>query len=155
VVTATRHYAAVVHDTPAVHHLSLRPMPQGAVTFGQTRRGQLTVHAYMYGLTPGSSHNADLLVPGRQRAVWFSRLTANSVGQADSTLHSSFTGRLLPGSRLLVRMGTQPGGIAKDPIAETGRLRHPRRGPHRLRDHADTGARLVSQYPPGEQQQHP
>jgi CHRD domain len=124
--------AAVVHDTRAVVRLSLRPMPHGTVTFGRGRHGRLTVHAYMYGLTPGSSHNVDLLIPGRLRKVRFSRLTANSVGQADSTLRSAFTGHLRPGSRLVVRMGTQPAGIARDPIAVTRRLTNPRHGRHRL-----------------------
>ena len=123
---------APVHDTSAVHHLSLRPMPHGAVTFGRTRHGQLTAHAYIYGLTPGSSHNVDLVIPGRPRAVRFSQLTANSVGQADSTLRSHFTGHLSPGSRLLVLMGVRPSGIAKDPIAQTRRLIRAGRGPHRL-----------------------
>jgi CHRD domain len=121
-----------VHETSAVLHLSLRPMPHGAVTFGRGRHRQLIAHADIYGLTPGSSHNVDLFVPGLLRAVRFSRLTANSVGQADSTLHSNFTGRVRPGSRLLVRMGTQPAGIARNPIAETGRLRSAGRGRHRL-----------------------
>jgi CHRD domain len=123
--------SAAVHDTSAVVHLSLRPMPHGAVTFARGRHGRLTVHADMYGLTPSSSHNVDLVIPGR-RVVRFSRLTANSVGQADGTLHSSFTGRVPMGSRLLVLMGVQSGGIAKRPIAETRRLNDAGRGPHRL-----------------------
>jgi len=124
--------SAAVHGTSAAHHLSLRPMPHGAVTFGRARHGRLTVHADMYGLTPGSSHNVDLVIPGRPRAVRFSQLTANSGGRADGTLHSHFTGHLPAGSRLLVRMGVQPAGIAKDPIAQTRRLSNPGRGPHRL-----------------------
>jgi CHRD domain-containing protein len=124
--------SAVVHDTPAVVRLSLRPMPHGAVRFRRARHGRLTVRAYMYGLTPGSSHNVDLVIPGRPRAVRFSRLTANSVGQADGTLRSYVTGRVPPGSRLLILMGTKPAGIARKPIAETRRLTNPGRRPHRL-----------------------
>lgn len=122
---------AAVAGTSSVRRLTLRPMPRGTVTFGRALHGQLTVHADMYGLTPGSSHTVVVVIPGRSRAVWFSRLTANGVGQTDSTLHSYFTGRLRPGSRLLVRMGVG-GGIASRPIAETRRLRNPGPGPHLL-----------------------
>ena len=124
--------AAAVQDSSAVHRLVLRPMPHGVVIFGRAWKRQLTVHADIYGLTPGSSHNVDLVIPGRLRAVRFSRLTANSVGQVHSTLHSFFTGRLRAGSRLIVRMGTGSAGIAKDPIAVTRRLRSAGRRPHRL-----------------------
>jgi hypothetical protein len=112
--------------------LALRAMPRGAVTFGRTRRGYLTVRAAMYGLTPGSSHNVDIVMPGRFRVVRLSPLTANSVGQADSILRSNFTHNLPRGSRLLVRMGAQGGGVAREPIAETGRLGNPGRRPQRL-----------------------
>ncbi|HUA31570.1 MAG TPA: CHRD domain-containing protein [Streptosporangiaceae bacterium] len=124
--------SVAVHETSAVIHLSLRPMPHGVITFGRAWNRQLTVHADIYGLTPGSSHNVDLFIPGRLRAVRFSRLTANGVGQADSTLHSSFTGRMRTGSRLIVRMGTGSAGIAKNPIAETRRLRGAGCRRHRL-----------------------
>jgi CHRD domain len=107
-------------------------MPHGTVTFGRERHGHLTVRADMYGLTPSSSHNVDLVVPGRLRAVRFSSLTASSAGQANSTLHSNFTGRLPRGSRLVVRMGIGGGSVASEPIAETTRLRSPGRWPHRL-----------------------
>jgi hypothetical protein len=86
----------------------------------------------MFGLTPGSSHNVNLVIPGRSGTIRFSRLTANSVGQADSTLQSNFTGHLPRGSRLLVRMGVRGGGVAREPIAETRRLSRPGRWPHRL-----------------------
>ncbi len=107
-------------------------MPAGTVTFGRGSHGRLTVHADMFGLTPGSSHNVDLVIPGRFLAVRFSTLTANSVGQADSTLQSKFTGRLPRGSRLVIRMGVAGGRVAREPIARTRRLKHPGRWPHRL-----------------------
>ncbi len=124
--------AGTAHGTPAVHVLHLRAMPTGTVTFGRKGRGRLTVRADMSGLTPGSSHAVNLVLPGRFRSIRFSPLTANSVGQADSILQSSFTGHLPPGSRLLVRMGVHGGAVAGEPIAVTRRLSHPGRGPHGL-----------------------
>ncbi|HUK69515.1 MAG TPA: CHRD domain-containing protein [Streptosporangiaceae bacterium] len=124
--------SATVHGiTPAVYSLRLRAMPAGTVTFGR-RHGRLTVHAVMFGLTPGSSHSVNLLMPGRFGIIWFSRLTANTVGQANSTLQSHFTGHLPRGSRLLIRMGVGSGRVAREPITETGRLRVPGRQPHPL-----------------------
>jgi hypothetical protein len=122
--------SAAVNGTSVVH-LTLRPMPRGTVAFGWWR-GRLTVHADMYGLTPGSSHNVDLVIPGRPRPVGFSRLTANSVGQADGILRSHFTGRVPSGSRLVVRMGVKWTGIARNPIAQTARLSNPGSTPYRL-----------------------
>ncbi|MGH3405768.1 MAG: CHRD domain-containing protein, partial [Streptosporangiaceae bacterium] len=112
--------------------LTLRPMPAGTVRFGRGRHGRLTVHADMFGLTPGSSHRVDLVRPGRSRAIGFGTLTASSAGQADATLRSGFAGRLPRGSRLVIRMGTGNSRVATEPIARTRRLRHPRRRPRRL-----------------------
>jgi CHRD domain len=123
---------AAVHGVAAVQVLHLRAMPAGTVTFGRNHHGRLTVRADLFGLTPGSSHQVDVVFPGRHGAVRFSLLTANGVGQADRTLHSNFAGHLPPGSRLLVRMGAQGGSIAGEPIATTRRLSHPGRRPHRL-----------------------
>jgi hypothetical protein len=113
--------SAAVPAAPAVHLLHLRAMPAGQVTFGRSH-GRLTVRARIHGLTPGSSHDVDLVVPGRHRAVRFSVLRASSVGRADGTLRSGFTGRLRRGSRLVVRMGTGGGRLARQPIAKTRRL---------------------------------
>lgn len=99
--------------------LRLHPMPEGTVRFGR-RHGRLTVHAALFGLTPGSAHGVDLWLPGHP--VRFAALTANAVGQARATLSSHYTGRLRPGSRLVIRMGTGPRGVAADPIAVTRRL---------------------------------
>jgi hypothetical protein len=112
--------------------LRLRPMPAGTVRFGRGRHGRLTVHADMFGLTPGSSHRVDLVRPGRSRVIGFGTLTASGVGRADSTLRTGFAGRLPRGSRLVIRMGTGHGRVAAEPIARTRRLRHPGRRPHRL-----------------------
>jgi hypothetical protein len=124
--------AGTAHGSPAVHVLHLRAMPTGTVTFSRKRNGRLTVRADMSGLTPGSSHEVNLVLPGHFGSIRFSPLTANSVGRADSILQSSFTGHLPPGSRLLVRMGVHGGAVAAEPIAVTRRLIHPGRRPHRL-----------------------
>jgi len=60
--TADTLVSATVHGTPAAHALRLRAMPAGTVTFGR-RHGRLTVHAVMLGLTPGSSHSVNLVIP--------------------------------------------------------------------------------------------
>ena len=115
--------------TPGV--LRLHPMPVGAVRFGR-RHGRLTVHAALFGLTPGSAHGVDLQLPGHGM-VRFSPLTANAAGQAHTILSSHYIGRLLPGSRLVIRMGRGPRGVATDPIAVTRRLVGPRHRRYRLR----------------------
>jgi hypothetical protein len=118
-------------STSAVQVLHLRAMPAGTATFGW-RHGRLTVRTVMFGLTPGSSHRVSLMVPGRSAGIEFSPLTANSLGQASATLRSRFSGRLPHGIRLLIRLGTGGGQAARGPIAETRRLSHPGRRPHRL-----------------------
>ncbi len=123
--------AAAPRGGSSLQVLRLRPMPYGAVSFGR-RHGRLTVRAAVSGLTPGSSHGVSLLLPGRLRVIQFGPLTANSVGQAGATLRSSYPGRLVPGSRLVIRMGTGHHGVAAEPIAVTGRLAGPGRRPHRL-----------------------
>ncbi len=123
---------AAVRRSVAVYALALRAMPAGTVTFGRGRYGRLTVRPDVFGLTPGSSHDVELVLPGRVGAIRFSVLTASSVGQADSTLLSSFTGRVPRGSRLLIRMGTGGSRVARQPIAETGRLSQPGQRPYRL-----------------------
>ena len=121
---------AAAHRAPVVHALSLRAMPAGTVTFGR-RHGRLTVRIEASGLTPGSSHSVNLVIPGRA-AIRFSSLTASSLGRASSDLHSNFTGRVRRGSRLVVRMGAGGGSVAAEPITETGRLRSAGRRRHRL-----------------------
>jgi CHRD domain-containing protein len=121
--------AAAGHS--ASYALTLQPMPAGTVTFGRGHHGRLTVSTSMFGLTPGSSHNVELFLPGR-RSVRFSVLTAASSGQAYATLQSRFTGRVPRGSRLAILMGTQGSRIARTPIAVTGPLGNPGRRPHPL-----------------------
>ena len=112
--------------------LTLRAMPVGRVAFRRDRHHHLMVRADLFGLTPGSSHAVDLWVPGRSRLVRFGPLTANSGGQAYSTLSSNFTGQWRPGSRLRIRMGVGGGRVAREPIAMTRRLLRPGRRSHRL-----------------------
>lgn len=112
--------------------LTLRAMPVGRITFRRDRHHQLMVRAALFGLTPGSSHAVDLWVPGQSGVIRFSPLSANSGGQAASTLSSKFTGRWRPGSRVLIRMGVGGGRVAREPIAETRRLLRAGRRPHRL-----------------------
>jgi hypothetical protein len=106
-------------------------MPIGRVTLGRLH-GRLTVRPVMFGLTPGSSHAVSLLVHGRTRAIRFSPLTANGVGQAASTLHSGFSGRLPGGSHLVIYMGAGGSPVAREPIAVTRGLSHEPRRAHRL-----------------------
>ncbi len=122
---------AAGRSTRAVQLLHLRAMPAGTATFGW-RHGRLTVHTVMFGLTPGSSHSVNLMVPGRPAGIQFSPLSANRLGQADSTLRSRFSGRLPHGTRLVIRLGAGGGRAAREPIAQTRRLGHPGRRPHRL-----------------------
>ena len=49
-------------------------------------------------------------------------LTANGIGQARSTLSSSYTGPWLRGMRLVIRMGVGHDSVARQRIAETGVL---------------------------------
>ena len=116
----------------ASYALSLRAMPAGAVSFGRSSHGHLTVHVRMFGLTPGSAHQVDLVRPGAFRPVRFAALTASSTGRADSVLRSGFAGLVPRGSRLVIRMGTAGGRVSTEPIALTRRLTQPGRGPHRL-----------------------
>jgi hypothetical protein len=125
----TGHPAAPRHAATS-DVLRLHPMPEGTVRFGR-RHGRLTVHAALFGLTPGSSHGVDLRLPGHG-TVRLDALTANAVGQARTTLASHYTGRLRPGSRLVIRMGTGSGGVAANPIAVTRRLSGMRHRPVRL-----------------------
>jgi hypothetical protein len=107
---------------PVVKHLTLQPMPYGTVTFSRGRGGRLTVRLDVAGLTPGSAHAVQLVRPGRASPVSFGTLTANKVGQADATLHSSHTVGIPSGSILVVRNGTTSGGVPGEPIAATGAL---------------------------------
>lgn len=104
------------------HHLTLRAMPHGSVSFGRDRHHHLTVLVSVYGLTPGSSHAVDLSIPRRFAVIRFAALRAASSGQAHVTLASHFDGRFPPGSVLIIRLGTGGSHLARTPIALTRRL---------------------------------
>lgn len=103
----------------AVKHLTLKPMPYGTVTFGRNSSGHLTVRPDMAGLTPGSAHAVQLVLPGKSAPVSFSTLTANRVGQARTALGSTHAGGIPDGSKLVIHNGTSSGGVPGEPIAET------------------------------------
>jgi Cu/Zn superoxide dismutase len=105
-----------------VKHLTLKPMPYGTVTFSRGSGGHLTVRPDVAGLTPGSAHAVQLLRPGSASPVSFGTLTANQVGQAHATLHSSHTGGIPSGSILVIRDGTTSGGVPGEPMAKTAAL---------------------------------
>jgi Cu/Zn superoxide dismutase len=110
---------------------TMHAMPHGTVTFHRERH-RLLAHIVMYGLTPGSSHTVDLLSPGLPGIIPFSPFTANNGGDADRYLDSSYSGQWQPGSRLVIRMGTERNPVAHAPIAETARLQSSGATAHRL-----------------------
>ena len=55
-------------------HLS--PMPQGTVTFGRDRKGNVDVTVNAVGLTPGSRHKVELMNGRGAVAVFLGRFTA-------------------------------------------------------------------------------
>jgi Glycosyl hydrolases family 16/CHRD domain len=109
----------------------LQPMPAGTVRIERRADGRLQAQFDMFGLTPGSSHQVAVDGPSGQETS-FPALTANSAGQADTTVTSPGDVGTLPAhSRLVIRLGGPGGGpLAAEPIAETGALpaRHASRG---------------------------
>jgi len=101
----------------------LAPMPAGTVQLERGQDGHLQAQVEMFGLTPGSSHAVSIQGPFGHR-VGFPALTANSAGQADTTLTSNDRVRWLPPlSRFVVRLGTGSGDpLAAERIAETSVL---------------------------------
>jgi hypothetical protein len=101
-------------------YLQLQPMPAGTASFGTDSTGHLTVTLNAFGLTPGSSHTVQLLDGNTLVARFPILLTASSVGQTDTTLVSTYTGTIPPGSRLVILNGhDKPGTIGGQIIAET------------------------------------
>jgi Cu/Zn superoxide dismutase len=117
--------------TPAVtmtRHLTFMPMPQGTASLSFNGAGQLAANLSMFGLTPGSSHNVELVASGGTVLTKFSVLTANGAGQADATLNSTYTGSIPSGSRLVVLDGTSTSIQDVETIAETAALSGPASG---------------------------
>jgi Cu/Zn superoxide dismutase len=100
-------------------HLTLNPMPQASVTLGRDGADDITATVSAFGLTPGSSHLAELVNGNGGIVAQLSDLTANGVGQAQATLDSTFNGTLAPGVRFEILNGTQGDPVSVEPIAET------------------------------------
>jgi hypothetical protein len=100
--------------------VQLSPMPQGTVTFGRDRKGEVDLTVNAFGLTAGSSHKVELVNGSGRVITTFSPLTANSVGRArDETLDSRYKGTV--GSwRVVVRNGTAGNPVSDEGIARTG-----------------------------------
>jgi hypothetical protein len=110
---------APMKDNRVSTRVLLAPMPQGTVTFGRDRNGDVDVTVNAFGLTPGSSHKVEL-TNGRSVVATFSPLTANSTGQArDETLDSRYAGAL--GSlHVAILNGSGIAPVALLRIARTG-----------------------------------
>jgi hypothetical protein len=102
--------------------LHLDGMPAGAVRVWRNSQGRLEARLAVYGLTPGSSHNASIDGPNSTPLtpeVRFPSFTANSMGQANVTLTAtSTTGALVSGSRFSIRLGSYASNAAKNLPAE-------------------------------------
>jgi len=102
--------------------LHLDGMPAGAVRVWRNSQGRLEARLAVYGLTPGSSHNASIDGPKSTPLtpeVRFPAFTADSMGRANVTLTAtSSTGALISGSRFSIRLGSYAGNAAKNLPAE-------------------------------------
>jgi hypothetical protein len=105
---------------PGVLHLG--GMPAGAVRVWRNPRGRLEAQLAVYGLTPGSSHNASIDGPESTPLtpeVAFPAFTADSMGRANVTLTAtSSTGPLVSGSRFSIRLGSYASNAARNLPAE-------------------------------------
>jgi hypothetical protein len=102
-------------------HLTLMAMPQGSATLGRDGSNDVTAAVNVLGLTPGSSHAAELVSGNGGIVALFGMLTANGVGQAQATLDSGFTGSVA-GLRLVLLNGTAANPVSLERIAKTRRL---------------------------------
>jgi len=105
---------------PGVLHLG--GMPAGVVRVWRTQQGRLEARLAVYGLTPGSSHNASIDGPRSTPLtpeVAFPAFTADSMGRANVTLTATrSTGPLASGSRFSIRLGSYASNAAKNQPAE-------------------------------------
>ena len=105
---------------PGVLHLG--GMPAGAVRLWRNPQGRLEARLAVYGLTPGSSHNASIDGPKSTPLapeVAFPAFTADSMGRANVTLTATrSTGPLASGSRFSIRLGSYASNAAKNLPAE-------------------------------------
>src|SRR5215470_16327776 len=105
---------------PGVLHLG--GMPAGVVRVWRNQQGRLEARLAVYGLTPGSSHNASIDGPRSTPLtpeVAFPAFTADGMGRANVTLTAtSSTGPLVSGSRFSIRLGSYASNAAKNQPAE-------------------------------------
>ena len=116
---------ATPQKVTTTRHLSLNPMPQGSVTFGKDDSGMLTVHVSAFGFTPGSSHVARIVVPGRDKpvATFAMPLTADGTGRIDQSVMTAGTVNRLPsGSHFEILLGTGGDSLSVQPIAQSWNL---------------------------------
>jgi hypothetical protein len=98
----------------------LTPMPQGTVTLGRDSFDTVDATVNAFGLTPGSSHDVELVNGGGGVVADFGTLTANSVGQAKATLDSGYK-YTLGAWRVLILNGTAGDPVSAEPIAQTAK----------------------------------
>jgi Cu/Zn superoxide dismutase len=102
--------------------LHLDGMPAGAVRVWRNSQGRLEARLAVYGLTPGSSHNASIDGPNStplRPEVRFPAFTADSMGRASVTLTAaSSTGALVSGSRFVIYLGSYASNAARNLPAE-------------------------------------
>ncbi len=108
-------------------YLQLQSMPAGTVSLGTSSSGDLTATVDAFGFTPGSHHAVQLINSQGATLAQFPDLAISSVGQADTTLDSSYTGSIPAGSRLVALLGPKgtkgkPGGeiVAETPALNNG-----------------------------------
>ena len=108
------------HQAKQTAWVNLTPMPQGTVSLGRDRSGDVDATVSAFGLTPGSSHAVELVNRDGRVAASFGTLTANGVGQAWAVLDSGYKHRL-NGSRVVILNGTAGDPVSAEPIAQTAR----------------------------------
>lgn len=113
--TATKRTVSVPSSSQYSASVALQAMPAGTVTF---RHDGTTLEATIsaFGLTPGSTHLAQVVFGGNREPITFSQFTASATGQVDTTITSLRPVRRLPErATFQIELSTSPG----QPIALT------------------------------------
>jgi hypothetical protein len=97
----------------------LSPMPQGMVTIRTDDQFHIVVSVSASGLTPGSSHEIDLVNGPGGAVTQLGTLTADSAGQLTGMLGTPGASTLRSGSRVLIRNGTAGDPVSAEIIAES------------------------------------
>jgi Cu/Zn superoxide dismutase len=108
------------HLKTVTTHVWLAPMPQGTVTLGHDRRGAVDATVRASGLTPGSPHAVELVNRDGREVASLGTLTANGVGEALATLHST-DWHPVGTAHVVILNGTAGGRVSAEPIAWTPR----------------------------------